>query len=106
MCWRRRKRGCPCPQPDLRATPRDGETATRPSKMIDAQILQDLHDEEINGSIEWMYDRAWSAQIGLANPVTSPCLSSLEDALAWLRNEAVRLYPDSDFAKKYGRGFL
>jgi aminoglycoside phosphotransferase (APT) family kinase protein len=30
-------------------------------------FLQDLHDEEISGSIEWLYDQVWTARIG--NPV-------------------------------------
>lgn len=51
--------------------------------MIDAQILQDLHDEEINGSIEWLYDRAWSAQLGLVHPIESPCLSYRASKRLW-----------------------
>jgi len=33
-------------------------------------------------------------------------VDSIEQAVEWLRAEAVRLYPESEFAKRYGRGFV
>ena len=76
--------------------------------MINAQILQDLHDSEINGSVDWFFDKCWRAGIGdnLNGWKSEKRLDTLGEAIEWLRDEAIRLYPDSDFAKRYGRGFF
>src|SRR3954463_1886783 len=29
-----------------------------------AELLQDLHDSEISGSITWLFDNAWHAEVG------------------------------------------
>jgi len=70
-------------------------------------FLQELHDDEINGSIEWVFDRAWMARIGA--PVLAEAskaeatFMSLGEAAEWLRSKAVELYPDSEFAKRWRR---
>jgi hypothetical protein len=33
-------------------------------------------------------------------------LPTIRDAVAWLRDEAFKQFPDSDFGKKYGIGFF
>ena len=71
------------------------------------QIIADLHDSEINGEIAWLYDRVWAAKLG--NPingyVAEATAGSLAEVATWLQYEAVRRYPDSEFARKHGRGF-
>lgn len=69
-----------------------------------AELLQDLHDSEINGTIDWLYDRAWHAEIGKP-PHAEADFDTGAEAVEWLRATAIKLYPDSPFAKKYQRGF-
>jgi hypothetical protein len=62
--------------------------------MTDAKgfSLQLLHDLEIAGGIEWMYDGAWHVWIG--NPKQAEAnVSSEQEALDWLRARAVQIYP-------------
>ena len=77
--------------------------------MSDLQILQDLHDSEINGEIAWFYDGAWRVAVG-GDPVDGYAaetdVGSIGEAVEWLRAKAVELYPESEFAKKYRRGFV
>jgi hypothetical protein len=77
--------------------------------MSDLQILQDLHDSEINGEIAWLYDGAWRVCVG-GDPVdgyaAEVVVENLAEAVEWLRTEAIRRYPDSEFAKSYGHGFV
>jgi len=72
------------------------------------QIIQDLHDSEINGRIGWFYDGCWTAELGddLNGWKSEKTLPSFAEAAEWLRDEAVQRYPDSEFAKKYGGGFV
>jgi hypothetical protein len=78
--------------------------------MNDLQILQDLHDSEINGeiSLAWFYDSTWTVKLGDPHNgyVAEAIVASVGEAVDWLRAEAVRRYPDSDFAKRYARGFV
>jgi hypothetical protein len=72
-----------------------------------AGFLTDLHDSEINGEIGWFYDGVWYAKIGdkLNGYVAEEGFISLDQAADWLRDKAIELYPDSEFAKEYRRGF-
>jgi hypothetical protein len=73
-----------------------------------ATFLEDLHDSEINGEIGWFYDRVWRAKIGdpwNGYQAEQDGLLSLTEAVEWLRSKAIELYPDSEFAKAYKRGF-
>ena len=72
-----------------------------------AGFLTDLHDSEINGEIGWFYDGVWCAKIGDKHNgyVAEGSFISLTQATDWMRDKAVELYPDSDFAKEYRRGF-
>lgn len=57
--------------------------------------LQLLHDLEISGGIEWMYDSAWHVWIG--NPKRDEAnVRSEREAMDWLKAKALELYPDSD----------
>jgi hypothetical protein len=71
------------------------------------QLIQDLHDSEINGEIGWFYDGVWWARVGdeLNGFGGEGRCRSLAEAAEWLRATAVRLYPDSVFAKRHRRGF-
>jgi len=67
-----------------------------------ANLFEALHD----GEIGWFFDRVWRAKIG------EPCngyraetdgLLSLAEVARWLCDQALHLYPDSNFAKEYLR---
>jgi hypothetical protein len=77
-----------------------------------ATLLDDLHDSEINGEISWFYDGVWQARIWgakLGDPLNGykaeGNFRSLRDAAEWLRAKAIDIYPNSEFAKAYRRGF-
>lgn len=65
------------------------------------EILQMLHDSEINGSIEWFFDEIWTVKIGdrLNGIKAQAVVKSAEEAEAWLHLMARELYPDSEYAK-------
>lgn len=69
-------------------------------------IMAALHDSEINGEVSWFFDRVW--QVRLGDPQNGydagAVVASIEEVEEWLRANAVRLYPDSEFARLY-RGF-
>jgi hypothetical protein len=71
------------------------------------QLIQDLHDSEINAEIGWCYDGVWYVKLGDQHngvDVEGRC-ASLTEAAEWLRQKAVEFYPDSVFAKRHRRGF-
>jgi hypothetical protein len=72
------------------------------------QVIQDLHDSEINGEVRWFYDGGWRVRLGDPSngyDAEGDGVSSLARAVELLRIMAVKHYPDSVFAKKYRRGF-
>ena len=68
-----------------------------------AEIIQGLHDSEINGGLTWLYDGAWHVWLGTDadSPEAAANVSSLREAAEWLRVKAVEHYPDSEFAEMY-----
>jgi hypothetical protein len=64
------------------------------------KVMAALHDSEINGEVSWFFDRVW--QVRLGDPQNGydagSVVASIEEAAEWLRANAVRLYPDSEFA--------
>jgi hypothetical protein len=70
-------------------------------------LLTALHDSEINGAVFWFYDGLWQVRLGdISNGVDAEAVvGSIGEAAEWLRSNAVRLYPDSTFARKYTHGF-
>ena len=64
------------------------------------EILQMLHDSEINGSIEWLFDGVWEVKIGGGNGTKAiGQVKTAAEAEAWLHFKARELYPASDYAK-------
>ena len=67
-------------------------------------ILQDLHDSEINAKISWFFDGCWEVSIGddwngfIAE--TTKC-SSFEEVEQWLIENALKIFPDSNFSRAY-----
>jgi hypothetical protein len=55
-------------------------------------ILQQLHDSEINASVETFYDGVWIVKIG------DKSNGSWAETILWLARTAMRLYPTSRFA--------
>src|SRR4051794_2673208 len=63
-------------------------------------FLQELHDSEINGSIEWMFDRVWTARIG-APVLAEASFNTLGEAAHWMLDKVNELYPDSSVVKRW-----
>jgi hypothetical protein len=63
-------------------------------------FLQELHDDEINGSIEWVFDRVWTARIG-APVLAEASFNNLNEAANWMLVKVNELYPDSPVAKRW-----
>ena len=70
-----------------------------------ASFISDLHDSEINGEISSFYDDVWGVKIGdrLNGYKAEATFNSFPQAMRWLRDKALELYPDSEFAKDYRR---
>lgn len=69
---------------------------------FDIDVLQAIHDSEINFRIECFWDSCWTAYLGdqmNGYAAQEDGLESIHDCLAWLKNKACEIYPDSDFAK-------
>jgi len=64
-----------------------------------------LTDREINGSVSWFFDEVWSVVLGgPQNGIDAETtVYSSQEAAEWLRANAVRLHPDSKFAKRFHR---
>jgi hypothetical protein len=70
------------------------------------EILAALYKSEINVSISWFWDGGIDVKLGdpLNGYGAEDQVLTLNEAADWLRENAVRLYPDSDFARRYARG--
>jgi hypothetical protein len=75
----------------------------RPDQPNLETVITALHDSEINGAVSWFYDGVWRVTLGdLHNRIDAEAVvGSIGEAAEWLRSTAVRLYPDSTFARKY-----
>ena len=78
------------------------ETQRRPSL---GDIIAVLHDSEINGTVSWVFDGTWRVAIGdeLNGIQAEATVNSAQQAAEWLRANAVRRYPHSEFAKRFPR---
>jgi disulfide oxidoreductase YuzD len=73
---------------------------------IDAEaILNDLSASQIGGSIEWIWDGGFFASLGGQKRAEEWSLKTVGDAVEWLKETACRVYPESEFARKYA-GFV
>jgi hypothetical protein len=65
-----------------------------------------LHDAEINGeiSVSWFFNGVRKVRLGDPHNGydAEADVSNPEEAAEWLRETAIRLFPDSEFAKLYG----
>lgn len=69
-----------------------------------AFMLDELYASEINISISWCWDGGIDASLidGLGTPLLeSGSCPNVVSAVTWLCREAVRIYPESEFANKY-----
>ena len=68
-----------------------------------ASFIEELHDSEINGEISWIYDGVWGAKLGDPSNgyAAEGTFASLPEAVEWLREKAIELYPDSAFANEW-----
>jgi len=66
-------------------------------------IIAALPESEINGEVSWFFDGAWRVRLGdEMNGIDAEAMvASPEEAAEWLYANAVRLYPDSTFAKVF-----
>jgi hypothetical protein len=68
-------------------------------------IIEALHDSEINGSVSWMFDGEWSVTLedDLNGIEAEATVNSARQAAEWLRANAVKRYPDSAFTRRFPR---
>jgi hypothetical protein len=67
------------------------------------QIISDLDASEIEGSIAWTGNGGIDVKLGF--PLYGygvEKVRTVAEATAWLRDQAITYYPDSEFARKYG----
>jgi hypothetical protein len=66
-------------------------------------VLMALHESEINGVIDRFYDGAWTVRLGDAmNGYDAEAIvADLDEAAHRLRDNAIRLYPDSTFTRRF-----
>jgi hypothetical protein len=82
------------------------EKAIRPEL---AHVVADLYASEINGTFGWLWDTGYFVALGtVLNPEdefeAKTVVTTLDEAADWLRTEAIRLYPESNFARKHTGG--
>lgn len=66
-------------------------------------VLSGLYASEINCGLSSFWDAGWEAWIGdemNGRKVETTDLSSLDDVARWLHEQALALYPGSDYAKR------
>jgi len=62
-------------------------------------ILQKLYESEIDCAVESEWDNGWNVRLG-KNPVAADTnVRTLYDAAIWLHEQALKHFPDSDYAK-------
>jgi hypothetical protein len=66
-------------------------------------IIAALHDSEINGDVSWIYDGVWRVRLGDEDNglVGEAVVASPQDAAEWLRANAVRRFPHSEFGRRF-----
>lgn len=64
--------------------------------------LQQLHDAEISGSIEWFFDGMIMAKLGdeLNGYKAQETFAGFDDAIDWLWAEAKKQYPNCELWKE------
>lgn len=65
-------------------------------------VLQALYDSEINFSISTLWDGGFDVKLGdeVSGIKAIANCGSMEAADQWLKDKAIELYPESDFAKR------
>ena len=68
-------------------------------------VISALHDSEINGEASWFFDGVWRVKLGdQSNGYDAEAVvTGSDEAAEWLRETAGRLFPDSEFAKRFCR---
>ena len=68
-------------------------------------IIAALHHREINGAVSWLYDGVWRVTLGdeASGIDASAVVVGPKEAAEWLRANAVRRFPHSEFAKRFPR---
>jgi hypothetical protein len=65
-------------------------------------FMQRVYDSEINATIEWFWDAGFSIRLGNPqdDPVAEGNVGTWREVEAWLREQIMRLYPDSAFSRE------
>ncbi len=64
-------------------------------------ILQRLYDSEINFQIETFWDSGFTVRLGdsLNGIKAEESVGTMEEALIWLHQQAIKYFPDSRYVK-------
>tara|TARA_Y100000310_G_C20691551_1_gene822582 strand:+ start:470 stop:973 length:504 start_codon:yes stop_codon:yes gene_type:complete len=67
------------------------------------KILDDLYESEINFGIDTFYDGGCNVQLGDSTNGIDDLTNTktVKEAIQWLKQQALKHYPNSTFAKKY-----
>ena len=63
-------------------------------------VLDHLRASHIAGSISWTWDGGFHAELGAPKRAEKWAAASTAEVLAWLREQAIQHYPDSEFANR------
>ena len=85
----------------LRHFPRARFPVQIPDRAAHAPILDDLCASHIAGSISWVWDGGFYATLGEPKLAEKWSAARAGEALDWLRDQAIRHYPDSEFAARH-----
>ncbi|HTF66217.1 MAG TPA: hypothetical protein VK638_26385 [Edaphobacter sp.] len=70
---------------------------------MDTDILQEFYDSEISFTISSFWDDGFYVAIGIDPHYNEDAtVKTMDDIRSWLKEAAIRHYPESDLSIKYG----
>lgn len=70
------------------------------------EVLSRLYDSEINCGLRSFWDAGWQAWLGdemNGHDAERSEIDTPDQVAAWLHENAIRLYPNSEYARRYGQ---
>jgi hypothetical protein len=81
----------------------DERDASAGNRLDVEAILDDLYASEVNASISWIWDGGFYVTLGDPKQAEGWAFPSIGEAVAWLGDQAIVHYPNSEFARKYAQ---